>query len=257
MRLFFYLGTVLVCLPSAEAAEWVVQTHQSTAEFKSWGKDCPPNPKATTRRRGQRYTERNQQLIPQGDAYPIFSDGVCARSTGSISLRETRSRQTFSCTTPEGHPIFEGALQWTIRTAERLCDTRWSTIGDCMGLIATSQREAWQLSAVQPNRELTLEAGRAKCATPGKTARISVRKPSALRVQSGQTLRMKAWPIDAEGCTTRDRIVWKTNGGKINPKGELTALNVKTDWLKVTARVKGIKRTLKVKVIPVDPPIVE
>ena len=101
------------------------------------------------------------------------------------------------------------------------------------------QREAWQLSAVQPNRELTLEAGRAKCATPGKTTRISVRKPSALRVQSGQTLRIKAWPIDAEGCTTRDRIVWKTNGGKINPKGELTALNVKTDWLKVTARVKA------------------
>ena len=117
------------------------------------------------------------------------------------------------------------------------------------------QREAWRLSVVQPDLELTQEVDRVKCASPGKTTRISVRKPSALRVQSGQTLRIRAWPVDVGGCRTKDRIVWTTNGGQISPKGELLALNVKTDWLQVIARVKNVKRTLKVKVLPADPPI--
>ena len=117
------------------------------------------------------------------------------------------------------------------------------------------QREAWQLRIVQPEPESTRAADKAKCATPGKTKRISVRKPNALRIQSGQTLRIQAWPVDAEGCTTKDRIVWKTNGGQISTKGELTALNVKREWLQVIARVKGVQRTLKVKVIPAEPPI--
>ena len=215
MKLYFYLGTLLVCLPSADASEWVVQKHQSTAEFKSWGKDCPPKPKATANRRGHRYTQRNQQLIPQGRAYPIFSDGVCSKATGLVSLQETRSRQGFSCTTPEGvSPSLRGRITMNDRDGGK--DVRhtmeydWRLHGSHCHLI---QREAWQLRIVQPEPESTRAADKAKCATPGKTKRISVRKPNALRIQSGQTLRIQAWPVDA-GATTKDAS-FVTNGGQM------------------------------------------